>query len=201
MAIPLFEENMDIISGLGDYPQTDDGLTTEEFKSIFDEAGKKIKRYLNEQLIPNLNLSIDADELSKYILSKALNVEGDVMHGNIDMNGNRIMYLPDPNGESEPTTRRYVDTTFYSLNYNYKTITLSVSNWSNKQQSVSVSGVTNNVDLTVSPTPTRENVNAYNDAEVICVSSDSNTITFQCESVPTTNLSVNIKYRNLGVNA
>lgn len=157
MAIPLFEENMDIISELGDYPQTDDGLTTEEFKSIFDEAGKKIKKFLNEVLIPNINNVVDADVLKQYISNE-----------------------------------------IEKLEYTYRTIVLSPEGWSSNQQTVTVSDVTDNIDLTVAPDTTQENLIAYSESGVICTSSDRNKLTFACRNVPAVPLTVNIKFRNLG---
>ena len=52
MAIPMFLEDMNIISKLGDKPGEDDGLSTPQFKAKFDEGTQKIQNYINEILVP-----------------------------------------------------------------------------------------------------------------------------------------------------
>lgn len=47
MAFNSFNEDMDIISKLGDEPNEDDGLSADALKAKFDLAGKKIKTFLN----------------------------------------------------------------------------------------------------------------------------------------------------------
>lgn len=51
MAITPFSDDMDIIVKLSDRPNTDDGLTADQFKARFDYAGKQIKDYINNTLI------------------------------------------------------------------------------------------------------------------------------------------------------
>lgn len=50
MSLPNFTEDMDIISKLTDEPNLDDGMTAAEFKEKFDEAGNKIKTWINSTL-------------------------------------------------------------------------------------------------------------------------------------------------------
>lgn len=52
MAIPMFLEDMNIISKLGNKPGEDDGLSTPQFKAKFDEGAQKIQNYINETLVP-----------------------------------------------------------------------------------------------------------------------------------------------------
>lgn len=54
MAIPAFEHDMEIIQKLSDYPNDSEGLTAEELKAKFDEAGIALSAYINESLIPAL---------------------------------------------------------------------------------------------------------------------------------------------------
>lgn len=65
MGIPTFDVDMNIISRLGDYPGSDDGLTPEAFRARFDLAGKMIQEYLNTILIPNLDMTTDVEALKK----------------------------------------------------------------------------------------------------------------------------------------
>ena len=198
MALPFFEEDMDIISRLGDYPGSEDGLTPKDFKARFDLAGNLIKKFLNEVIIPNFNVAIDIDELTNFVLKKVLNLSGGMMKGDIDMNGHKITYLKEPAASGDAATKQYVDNVRDDLEYVYRTIVLAPNNWNNNLQTVTVAGVTTNIDLTVSPVSTRDNVIAYSEAGVICTASDNNKLTFECTDVPSVSLSVNIKYRNLG---
>lgn len=72
MAIEKLRADLNIISKLGDYPLADDGLEPDQFKSKFDEAGKLIKQYINEVLIPSLDELVDVDALLKGILDTTL---------------------------------------------------------------------------------------------------------------------------------
>ena len=47
MALTTFNEDMEIISKLSTYPNDTDGLTPEELKARFDQAGKLLKAYVN----------------------------------------------------------------------------------------------------------------------------------------------------------
>lgn len=72
MAIEKLSADLEIISKLGDYPLADDGLEPDQFKAKFDEAGKLIKQYINEVLIPSLDELVDVDALLKGILDTTL---------------------------------------------------------------------------------------------------------------------------------
>jgi len=72
MAIPEFEVDMDIISKLGEYPGSDDGLTPAGFKAKFDLAGKFLKEYINTILLPHMNQLVDVEALLSNILDPTL---------------------------------------------------------------------------------------------------------------------------------
>lgn len=197
MAIPQFEENLDIIANMGDDPKSDNGLTTQEFKMEFDKAGNLIKNYINNVLLPNLNITVDMDAIEKYIKNNALLLAGGIMRGNIDMDGNRISYLPAPVNDSDAATKEFVETLVYTFPIDeYRTVVLKSSNWVNNQQTVTVTGVSENDDITVSAAPVRSNIEAYTEAGIICISAGSNTLTFECADEPSVDISVNVKFRN-----
>lgn len=75
MAIEKLSADLNIISKLGDYPLSDDGLEPDQFKAKFDEAGKLIKQYINEVLIPSLDELVDVDALLRGILDTTLTKE------------------------------------------------------------------------------------------------------------------------------
>jgi|GEM_PF-4916400 hypothetical protein len=59
MPITPFNEDLDIIQALSDEPNDDDGLTADELKAKFDEAGNHIKGYINERLIPDVAAAVE----------------------------------------------------------------------------------------------------------------------------------------------
>lgn len=51
MAFTRLEDDLNIISALGDNPNTDDGLSAEQLKAKFDESVNIIKTYINNTLL------------------------------------------------------------------------------------------------------------------------------------------------------
>lgn len=70
-------------------------------------------------------------------------------------------------------------------------ITLSSSSWSNNTQTVTVSGVsaTETAQL-ITPTPAKASQSAYYEAGIMCTNQGTNSLTFTCQTVPTSNLTV-----------
>ena len=71
-------------------------------------------------------------------------------------------------------------------------VTLSASSWSNNTQTISVEGVTSTSYVSVSPKPPLENLKAYGNAYVYASEIQDGSIVFACETVPTTDIIVNI---------
>lgn len=71
------------------------------------------------------------------------------------------------------------------------TITLTTSGWSNNTQTVTVSGVsaTETAQL-ITPTPAIASQTAYYEAGIMCTNQGTNSLTFTCQTVPTSNLTV-----------
>lgn len=70
-----------------------------------------------------------------------------------------------------------------------KTATLSTT-WSSNQQTVSVTGVTASNTVIVTPAPA--SFNDYCACGIYCLSQAANSLTFKCDDVPSTDLTVNI---------
>lgn len=68
--------------------------------------------------------------------------------------------------------------------------TLSSSRWSSNAQTVTVDGVTSTNNIIVSPTP--ESMQEYMDCAVYCSAQAANKLTFNCTSVPSANITVNV---------
>ena len=73
LAIPGFEEDVDVIQKLDDEPNDVGGLTAAELKAKFDEAGNRIKTYLNETLVPSISETVaEAEERAKAEAARVL---------------------------------------------------------------------------------------------------------------------------------
>ena len=73
LAIPGFEEDVDVIQKLDDEPNDVGGLTAAELKAKFDEAGNRIKTYLNETLVPSISETVaEAEERAEAEAARVL---------------------------------------------------------------------------------------------------------------------------------
>lgn len=70
-------------------------------------------------------------------------------------------------------------------------VTLTTSGWSSNTQTVTVSGVsaTETAQL-ITPTPAIASQSAYYEAGIMCTNQGTNSLTFTCQTVPTSNLTV-----------
>jgi hypothetical protein len=70
------------------------------------------------------------------------------------------------------------------------TVTLAAAGWSSNTQTVSVTGMSADGVVMVSPDPTDQS--AYTSAGILCTAQAAGTLTFTCDTVPSGDLSVNI---------
>lgn len=94
---------------------------------------------------------------------------------------------------SEPTTANGVANKAYvdSKSPTSVAITLSSSSWSNNTQTVTVSGVSaSETAQLITPTPAIASQSAYYEAGIMCTGQAANSLTFTCQTVPTSNLTV-----------
>lgn len=107
MTIEKLTRDLAVISKLSDYPGSQDGLSTNEFKAKFDEAPLVIQEYINEVLLPGIDdalLGYDPEHLQDTYLK----LTGGKMTGALNMNGNRIRKLAEPIDDGDATPRSYV---------------------------------------------------------------------------------------------
>lgn len=78
MSIPKLTTDLSIIQRLSDLPNATEGLTAEQLKAKFDEAGLEIQRWINETLIPAItagnipfpkSAEVDAETVEAAILA------------------------------------------------------------------------------------------------------------------------------------
>lgn len=77
----------------------------------------------------------------------------------------------------------------------YQQITLTSAGWTNKQQTVAVTGATATNTITISPEKTRANYIAYGSAQISCIAQSTDSVTFECTTLPTINITVNIEIK------
>lgn len=75
-------------------------------------------------------------------------------------------------------------------------VALNAGSWSNNRQTVNCSGVKADSVVVVSPNPAEGNFKAYAECGVRCESQSNGKLTFACEEVPSTTLSVNVAIFN-----
>jgi hypothetical protein len=152
MAIPKFLEDLAIISKLGENPGADNGLSTSAFRAKFDEAGLKIQKYMNEVLIPNLDMIVDISALLNNILDKTLSAPdkaaeakavGEALAKKLDSTGGTMtgpLNVADPAEETHAANKGYVDSKHF-----FRDVTLTVAGWSADapyKQTVTAQGIT-----------------------------------------------------------
>lgn len=92
----------------------------------------------------------------------------------------------------EKTSKTYVDDAVSNKANKHVSTTgsLSVSAWSSKSQTISVTGVTASNIVIVSPAP--NSYVAYTTSNIRCTTQDAGALTFVCDNVPDSALTVNI---------
>lgn len=85
MSIPKLTTDFNIIQKLSDLPNSTEGLTAEQLKSKFDEAGLEIQRWINETLVPAItagnipfpgSAEVDAETVEEAILAVQEQIAG-----------------------------------------------------------------------------------------------------------------------------
>ena len=102
-------------------------------------------------------------------------------------NSGAIKNLSSPSSDTDAANKAYVD----SKAPTSVTVRLTASGWSSNTQTVTVSGVsaTETAQL-ITPTPAIASQSAYYEAGIMCTGQAANSLTFTCQTVPTSNLTV-----------
>lgn len=137
---------------------------------------------------PGLTQS-EADERYLQLNSDAM-ITGDVTFKyGADFDGSKITSVGTPVNGSDGANKAYVD----SKAPTSVTITLSSSSWSSNAQTVTVSGVVaSETAQLITPTPAIASQSAYYEAGIMCTGQAANRLTFTCQTVPTSNLTVHV---------
>lgn len=117
-----------------------------------------------------------------------LQLTGGTLTGALTLNG-------EPTEDLQAAPKQYVD----ALKPLARTITLTTSGWSSNTQTVTVSGVSaSETAQLITPTPAIASQSAYYEAGIMCTNQGTNSLTFTCQTVPTSNLTVYVVIQPLG---
>lgn len=222
MALPKFEDDLAFISKLGDYPGSDNNLTTEQFREQFDKAALRIQEYLNNQLVPGMDQLVDVQALLDGILDstlsladkaanakttgdalrRKLDITGGSMMGNINMGGMRIVNLGTPINDKDVATKGYVDGKTQDIK-----VTIPTSGWQTWTDEgnafgyvdIHVAGILNSDDpiFDYDGTSTASSTDVYRHVEwfntVYKVQTSANRIRVFATEVPTEEIPIKIK--------
>ena len=163
--------------------------------AIFQLPGDNGSLYLGgRNNVPNVGMYADS---SGYITLH------DNTMGNVNIRGVRS-----PESDYDAANKAYVD----SKSPTSVTVTLTVDGWTNTmasfepggetlghQQTVTVSGVSaSETAQLITPTPAIASQSAYYEAGIMCTGQAANSLTFTCQTVPTSNLIVYVVIQPLG---
>lgn len=102
MAILIFSDDLNIIAAMGDNPNTDNNLTSDELKKKFDAAALLIQAYINNTLVPAVNQNTSD-------ISGKMNRSGGTLEGDLNMGGFKLVGLVTPTADNEAASKGYVD--------------------------------------------------------------------------------------------
>lgn len=99
--IPYFTDDIAYHTKLGDNPNTDNGLSADELKAVYDAAALAIQKFINDYIVPALNEEVGSDAFLK--------VAGGTMKGILSMGGNRISGLGSPVADGDAITKAFLN--------------------------------------------------------------------------------------------
>lgn len=177
-----------------------DSDSTESINALAEEVAEKVEKEEGKALSTNdftddYKSKLDGIDASanKYILPVGGSAIGGVKNGgDIAIDGSGNMSIND--GAVDTAALGSSAVTADKLAADAKSsgiaVTLAAASWSNKAQTVSVTGVTADNNVLVAAAPASRT--AWNDAEVYCSAQAAGTLTFACGSVPSADITVNV---------
>lgn len=129
-----------------------------------------------------------ADERYLQLNSDAM-ITGDVTFKyGADFDGSKITSVGTPVNGSDGANKAYVDS---KAPLPPVPVTLTTSGWSSNTQTVTVPGVVaSETAQLITPTPAIASQSAYYEAGIMCTGQAANRLTFACQTIPTSNLTV-----------
>lgn len=202
MAFTKLTQDMNIISALDDRPNEVGGLSAADLKAKFDEAGNHIKTFINNTLTSELEnggagrigagvieglTAATVQEALAELLGK-LETKADETHAERHAaQGADPITVSTGNLSDDCVTRPKLAA---GSTHTVLTLTLSPTGWAEKQQTVTAVGLTGDSTLIVAPAP--DSHEEYCDAGIHATAQGADSLTFACDNVPQTALTVNV---------
>lgn len=174
-----------IISGTT--PITLPPATTTKIGGVIVGDGIEVEEDGTISVTPGLTQE-QADERYLQLNSDAM-ITGDVTFKyGADFDGSKITSVGTPVNGSDGANKAYVDS---KAPLPPVPVTLTTSGWSSNTQTVTVPGVVaSETAQLITPTPATASQSAYYEAGIMCTGQAANSLTFTCQTVPTSNLTV-----------
>lgn len=187
MAVQNFNEDLNIISKLGNNPNSDDNLSDAGLKGKFDAAGLLIQKFLNNVLIPAVNR-----------IENAVGFKG--THGELSGRDaanqhpmSAIAGLVARLNDISTSSSNALSVAMSKTTIFTEQIVIPASNWSNNEAVVTPSIVpTTSKMIIVAPEADDADYEEYAQCGVRCVSHGSGELLFVCDDTPRVDLVVNL---------
>ena len=205
MALTKFTGDADVISQLSNQPNDNDGLSAAQLKAKFDQFGSTFKTYINTILIPELESAINAAAggISPSGFSGSLILDGTISASKLSNTSGseavRTNVIRDKNvtkAKLEQSVQDTLDAVAGKTEHLSKTATLTSVGWSDNTQTVTVSGVTATNDIIAVGAADDTSHNAWSNCDIRAISQASNSLTFKCRTVPSSDVTANILILN-----
>ena len=201
MALTKFNADADVISQLSNQPNDNDGLSAAQLKGKFDQIGAALKEFINETHIPEVESAINAAAagIGSEGFSGAIIKDGTISAEKLSSQSGFEAVKTEvirngavTNAKLATALQALLATITNKAVFSQASATLLSTGWGNNQQTVSVQGVTaNNAVLAFGGNDTASHT-AWSNNDIWGVSQGDGTITFQCRTVPSTDVNVNI---------
>lgn len=186
-------------SGAAWVDKPESGLTQEQADARYLQlSGGTVNGYINfDQVKSGIYFSKFQDEHNCYPTIRSTKIDGKValsIYTNAHNGVNDSVYpiilsgVDTPKKSHDAANKAYVDS---KAPLPPVPVTLTTSGWSSNTQTVTVSGVVaSETAQLITPTPAIASQSAYYEAGIMCTNWGTNSLTFTCQTVPTSNLTV-----------
>ena len=206
MSLTKFSGAADVISQLSDQPNDNDGLSAAQLKACFDAFGAAFKTYFNDTHIPEAEAAISAaasgigpSGISGTVIlddsiaaSKLRSTEGsEAVRTNVIRDKNVTK------AKLEQNVQDTLDAVAGKTEHLTKSATLASNSWgADNTQTVTVQDVTSSNTIIATAGVDDTSHAAWSNCDIRATAQGTNTLTFKCRTVPSTDVNVNILILN-----
>lgn len=187
MAVNNFNDDLNIISKLGNNPNSDNNLSDAGLKAKFDSAGLLIQKFLNDVLIPAVNRLENAVGF-KGTHGELTGRDAANQHPISAINGLQAALNSANSAANNAMTLAAAKTSVAT-----DTVVLYSNIWYEGKQSISTPAIPASAKAVIaSPELSDENYETYSACGVRCVAKTATGLEFVCDSVPDIDLTVEL---------